>query len=90
MRGNHRRDLVVKTGKVDPPWLKVTLGEPSELKGDGDGGVMQIPLTIEIPPGMPPVNHLGTEQGKYAEVVLETTHPQISEIRMNLRFVIEH
>jgi hypothetical protein len=89
LRGDRRHEVTIKTGKVDPSWLKVTLGEPSELKGSGDGGVTQVPLTIEIPPGMPPVNHLGTDQGKYAEVVLETTHPQVSEIRMNLKFVIE-
>ena len=88
LRGDRRHEVAIKTGKIDPSWLKVTLGEPSELKS-GDGGVTQVPLTIEIPPGMPPVNHLGTDQGKYAEVVLETTHPQVSEIRMNLRFVIE-
>jgi len=88
LRGDRRHDVTIKTGKVDPSWLKVTLGEPTEIKG-GDGGVTQVPLTIEIPPGMPPVNHLGTDQGKYAEVVLETTHPQVNEIHMNLRFVIE-
>jgi len=88
LRGDRRHDVTIKTGKIDPPWLKVTLGEPTELKS-GDAGVTQVPLTIEIPPGMPPVNHLGTDQGKYAEVVLETTHPQVNEIRMNLRFVIE-
>jgi hypothetical protein len=88
LRGDRRHDVTIKTGKIDPSWLKVTLGEPTELKG-GDGGVTQVPLTIEIPPGMPPVNHLGTDQGKYAEVVLETTHPQVNEIRMNLKFVIE-
>jgi hypothetical protein len=88
LRGDRRHDVTIKAGKFDPSWLKVTLGEPTELKS-GDGGVTQVPLTIEIPPGMPPVNHLGTDQGKYAEVVLETTHPQVNEIRMNLRFVIE-
>jgi hypothetical protein len=88
LRGGRRHEVTIKTAKVDPSWLKVSLGEPTELKG-GDGGVTQVPLTIEIPPGMPPVNHLGTEQGKYAEVVLETTHPQVSEIRMSLKFVIE-
>jgi hypothetical protein len=89
LRGDRRHDVTIKTGKIDPPWLKVTLGEPTELKSGGDGGVTQIPLTIEIPPGIPPVNHMGTDQGKYAEVVLETTHPQVTAIRMNLRFVIE-
>ncbi len=48
----------------------------------------QIPLTIEIPPGMPAVNHLGTNQGKFAKVVLETTNPDAKQIRMDLQFII--
>ncbi len=60
------------------------MGEPSELSS---GAVTQIPLTIEIPPDAPPANHLGTEQGKYGEVILETTHADIKQIRMYLQFV---
>jgi Protein of unknown function (DUF1573) len=86
LRGDHRHDVKITPGPVDPAWLKVTLGEPTELKG---GAVTQIPLTVEVPPGLPPSNHLGSDQGKYAEVVLETTHPQVKQIRLFLKFVIE-
>jgi hypothetical protein len=85
VRGEHRHDVTVKPAKVDPAWLKVAVGEPSDLPS---GAVTQIPLTIEIPPNMPQVNHLGTDQGKYAEIILETTHSQLKQIRMYLRFVI--
>ncbi len=90
LRGPLRNDTVIKPTVVDPSWLKVSLGEPRELTsgGDGQGGVTQIPLTIEIPPGMPAVNHLGTNQGKFAEVVLETTNPDVKQIRMDLQFII--
>jgi hypothetical protein len=87
VRGDHRHDLAIKPGKLDPAWLKVELGEPTELN---NGAVTQIPLTIEIPPGAPPANYLGTDQGKYAEIILETTHPQVKEIRLHLKFAIVH
>jgi uncharacterized protein DUF1573 len=91
VRGPHRHGTVIKPGKIDPTWLKVTVGEPSELKqrAAGEGGVTQIPLTIEIPPGSPQTNRLGFNQGKYAEIFLETTHPQVQQIRMYLQFVVE-
>lgn len=85
VRGEHRHDVTIKPVTVDPAWLVVALGEPSDLQS---GAVTQIPLTIEIPPDTPPVNHLGSDQGKYAEIILETTHPEVKQIRMNVRFVI--
>ncbi len=103
VRGPYRHDIKIQPGKVDPPWLKVTVGQPSELKGRaadehgvagesgaaGESGVTQIPLTLEIPPGSPPTNRLGSEAAKYAEVFLETNHPEIKQIRMYLQFVVE-
>ena len=91
IRGPHRHDVKITPAVIEPSWIKVKLGEPTELKtgADSQRGVTQIPLTIEIPPGLPPVNHLGsTEDGKYAEVILETTHPDVEKIRMFLQFVI--
>ncbi len=88
VRGPYRHDVVIKPASADPSWLKVTVGEPTDLK-TGAGGVTQIPLSIEIPPGVPPVNHLGSEQGKYAEVILETTHSDVQQIRMYLQFLVE-
>jgi hypothetical protein len=86
VRGDHRHDLTIKPVKLDPPWLKVKLGEPSPLAG---GTVVQVPLTIEIPPGTAPVNRLGSEQAKLGEIVLETSHPQAKQIRLYLKFAIE-
>ena len=90
LRGVHRHDVAIKVAKLEPAWLRVTLGEPSDIKGGATGeGVTQIPLTIEIPPGVPPVNHRGSAQGKYGEILLETNHPQVKHIRMNLDFFVE-
>lgn len=86
VRGEHRRDVKVQAGPVSPDWLKVSLGEPVELN---KGAVIKIPLRIEIPPGSPVSNHSGNDLGKYGEVVLETTHPDVKQIRMLLNFAIE-
>lgn len=90
LRGPKRNEVTVTPGKVDPAWIKVTVGkaEPWNVRADGEGGVTRIPLTIEIPPGAPVVNHLGGEQAKYAEVILETTHPDVAQIRMHLQFIV--
>jgi Protein of unknown function (DUF1573) len=86
LRGPDRHGVKIHPVKIDPPWLKVTTGETSELNKDVD----QIPLTIEIPSGTPAVNHLGSGQGKLAEIMFETTHPQVKHMRMYLQFIVEH
>jgi hypothetical protein len=90
LRGPHRHDTTIQAAQIDPAWLKVTLGEPRELKtgANEDAGVTQIPLVVEIPPGTPLVNHLGSDQGRYAKVVLQTTHPEVREITMYVQFVV--
>ncbi len=86
VRGDHRDAVTVEPVSASPDWLKTTLGEPSKL----NDSVIQIPLTIEIPPGTPPANHLGSEQGKYAKIVLKVNnHPHITEIPLYLKFLIE-
>jgi hypothetical protein len=86
LRGPHRHGVTIKPEKIDPEWLKVTLGEPTDLKS---GTVTQIPLTIEIPAGTPPTNHLGSGQGKFAEILLETTHPDVKQIPLRVQFMVE-
>ena len=86
LRGPHRHAVTIKPEKIDPAWLKVTLGQPTDLKS---GTVTQIPLSIEIPAGTPPTNRLGSGQGKFAEILLETTHPEVKQIPMRVQFMVE-
>ena len=69
-----------------PSVLKVSLGQPSEIN---NGAVVADAVMIDIPPGSPPVNHLGSEQGKLGEIILETTHPQVPKLRILVRFAVE-
>jgi hypothetical protein len=85
VRGPLRREVKFKTQRIKPDVLKVLLGPPHEIN---NGVVVQIPLRIEIPAGSPPANHLGSEQGKLGEILLETSHPQVPTLRILVRFAI--
>jgi hypothetical protein len=86
VRGDARRDVRVEPAEVKPSWLKVLVGEPTELSPS----VMQLPLSVEIPAGSPPSIHLGTDQGAYGEVVLRVQgHPDVREMRMLVKFLVE-
>ena len=85
VRGEARKNVVVEPIKLDPPWLHVALGEPTEL----NESVTQIPLSVEIPAGRPPAIYLGTDQGKFAQIILGVkNHPDVKEIRMHVKFII--
>lgn len=85
VRGAARKNVVVEPLSLDPPWLQVALGEPTEL----NESVTQIPLSVEIPAGRPPAIYLGTDQGKFAQIILGVkNHPDVKEIRMHVKFVI--
>jgi hypothetical protein len=85
IRGPLRRDVKFKTQQVKPDLLKVSLGSPKEINS---GAVIEIPVQVEIPAGSPPANHLGSDQGKLGEIMLETSHPQVHTLRILVRFAI--
>jgi hypothetical protein len=85
-RGPHARDIEFKVAKKFPDFLEVTFGDKVELK---DGQVTQLPITIKVPRGVRPANHLGTVQGKLGEVLLETNHPDLKEVPIKVYFAVE-
>ena len=86
VRGPMRREITFKPLSVAPSVLRVSLGQPGEINR---GAVVQVPLIVDIPPGSPPTNRLGTEQGKLGEIILGTTHTQVPKVRILVRFAIE-
>ena len=86
VRGPQRKEVKFTSVRADPSVLKVTLGQPSPIN---NGAVVQVPLTIDVPQGSPPVNHLGSEQGKLGKIIVETTHPQVPKLIIRVRFAIE-
>lgn len=87
VRGSHRKSISFEPIDVWPDSIKVTLGERRDIN---NGQVTQTPLTIEIPPGSPTVNCLGSELGKLGEIVLKTTHPQVPKLRILVKMAIEN
>ncbi|HEX3600713.1 MAG TPA: DUF1573 domain-containing protein [Lacipirellulaceae bacterium] len=85
VRGADAADTTFKVKSVDPPELKVTVGEPKKLKDT----LVQTPLDIEIPAGTRPMVRLYTAQGEPARIVLTTTHPKIKELSVEVLFSVE-
>jgi len=85
-RGNDRKDLKLKVGEVVPDWLKVEIGPPREILG---GNVVQYPVTIRIPKGSRPAQHLGPEKESMGKVTLETSHPVAPKLPIYVRFAVK-
>jgi hypothetical protein len=86
VRGPLRKQMKFKPAHAEPDVLKVSIGEPKEIN---HGAAIQWPLTISILPGSPTMNYLGEGQGKFGEIILETTHPQVPQLHLRVRFAIE-
>ena len=87
VKGPHRDSLELRLGAVDPSdVLQVELGEPSEIN---NGLVRKYPLSVVIPPGTRAVNRLGTKTSAYAEVHIESDHPEAKDIPIYVEFTIQ-
>jgi hypothetical protein len=85
-RGSHRKDIQFSVASKSPEFLEVNLGKMIEVN---NGLVTQVPLTISVPRGAPESNHLGSAQGRMGEVVLETDHPDVKQVKLKVQFVVE-
>ncbi len=86
IHGPLRREVKLSVGERTPGWLQAELAEPQEVS---QGAVIKVPLTVIIPPGTRPVNHSGSIQGPFAELVIDTTHPKARQLKLNLQFFVE-
>jgi hypothetical protein len=85
VRGADAANTKFSVQYVDPPELKVTIGEPKQLRPT----LLHVPVEIEVPAGTPPMVRLDTAQGEEGLVVLKTTHPTIPELTLGVRFAVE-
>lgn len=85
IRGSDAANVKFSVQSVDPPELKVTIGEPKKLKET----LVHVPVEIEVPAGTRPMVRLGTDQGEAGRIVLSTTHPKIKELAIGVRFTVE-
>lgn len=86
VRGPKRKAVDFRVDRVVPELLQVELGP---VKPVNDGAVLQAPLTIEIPPGSPTANFLGTKTGKLGRIEVLTGHPLAPRLEIRVRFAIE-
>ena len=85
VRGAHRKEVKFMPVEITPDLMRVELGEPKEIR---EGAVTQVPLTVHIPKGSRPANHLGSKQGKLGEILLDTNHPQAPRLRILVQFAV--
>lgn len=84
-RGTDLAGLKLEPAEInDPEALKVTYGEAVELKQ----GVFRVPVTLEVPPGSPLVNHMGGANGKLAEILIPTNKPALGRVKMSVKFAV--
>ena len=83
VKGPHRDDVQISVASVDPPVeFKATLGPPAK----DNPKIVRYPLTIEIPPGATPLTRMPI--GNYAQIKLATTHPDIREMVIYVRYAV--
>ncbi|HEX4412563.1 MAG TPA: DUF1573 domain-containing protein [Lacipirellulaceae bacterium] len=85
VRGTDAPSTTFTVKSVEPPEMKVKLGEPKKLKDT----LVQVPLEIEIPAGTRPMVHLDTAQGEPGRIILSTTHPKTKELAVEVQFAVE-
>lgn len=86
-RGTDLSGLVLESPEIDDPRaLKVTYGKITEMKS---GAVIRIPVTVEIPPGSPLVNHMGGQgEVKWATILIPTNKPTLGRVKLSVRFAV--
>ncbi len=86
VKGPYRHDVQMKVASTNPADIvKAHIGEPKEIN---NGLVIMYPLEIEIPAGSPAANHFGSQQGEFAKISIETTHPTAKSVPLYLKFLI--
>ena len=84
VKGPYRNDVKLTVAEVDPPEMKVSVGEPTS-----EGKTVKYPVTVSVPKGTPAMSRIGSAQGKAARFVLHTTHPFSKELPVQVRFTVE-
>ena len=83
VKGPHRDDTRVEIESVEPTVdFSAKLGEPIR----DTPKTIRYPIVIEVPPGAAPVTR---GEGNYAKIHVKTTHPEVKEMTINVRYVVK-
>ena len=88
VKGPYRETIEMRLGAVDPGnILQVTLGERTKIN---NGLVVKYPLSVVVPPGTRhKINRLGTETSSYAEIHIQSDHPEVKDLPIFVEFSIQ-
>ncbi len=84
VRGEHAIGTRFTVASVDPPELKVTLGEPRPM----GKAIMHTPLTVEVLAGTRPLVRMGEPSSIDAQIVLKSNHPLTPEFKLRVHFAV--
>lgn len=85
--GPYRHETRFTVGELDPPeYFQLEISPPQELNV---GKTIKYSVLIRVPPGLPPINRMGSIQAPFGRIVLETTHPLTKQVPIRVRFAIE-
>jgi hypothetical protein len=86
VREGAQENVNVKLATPAPAPLKVTIGKREQITPS----TSQISLTIEVPRGARPVNHLGSnDQAKLARIILDTGLPEPKQLQILVGYLVE-
>ena len=85
-KGPDRDKVHLVVRETIPKSMVVEIGQAAAI---GSGTIIRIPISISIPPGSPPCNHLGSKQGVLGRIVLDTGHPSSPSITIPIRVAVQ-
>lgn len=85
IRGPHAKDADLKPTRIVPDMLRVELGP---TRHTAEKAISMTRLTIRIPPGSEPSTHLGAGRGKPGQITLQTKHPEVPKLNIQVRFAV--
>jgi len=84
VKGPHRDTTEIRVASTSPAAnLKATLTPV----GNDNSKLKRYSLTVEVPPDSPTVSHVVS--GDLGKVILETTHPLVKQVVLNVRFAVK-
>ena len=85
VQGEYRDTFKLEVSEVVPEAsVKVTIGEPVRQQHR-----TIYPITCTVPEDAPPAMFPGTSSKNFGKVLFKTNHPDISQVKLNLRLIVE-
>lgn len=85
VQGEHRDSFTLEVAEIVPAEsVQVSIGEPTRQQNR-----TIYPITCTVPKEAPPAMFPGTSSKNFGKVVFKTNHPDIPQVKLNLRLIVE-